>query len=172
MTFQARDDALENIFREYALKYFQIHADQRMRVFQFYIAISTALFGAGILMMRLEQSQAILVVSGLLTSFFSFIFWRLDCRIKGLIKNAENAIKFLDDSHGLQDFDGSPNPLKLFARDDFLVQLRKSPGVLRKLAPSSYGDCFNWVFAVVGMLGGFFAIVGFCEIVQSPTTLG
>ena len=117
-------------------------------------------------MIKQEQSQEILVFAGLFMAFVSFIFWKLDIRVKGLIKNAEEALKFLDDRHEIQDFDGGPNPLKLFARDDFLVGIRKSEGGPLKLGHFSYGKCFNWVFAVVGMLGFLGAIAGVIEIVQ------
>lgn len=166
MTFPAGDDAIENMFREYALKYFHIHADQRMRVFQFYIAISTALLGVGAFMIKQEQSQEILVFLGLFMAFVSFIFWKLDIRVKGLIKNAEVALKILDDRHKIPDVDGGPNPLKLFARDDFLVDLRKSKDGPLKLGHFSYGKCFNWVFAVVGILGFLGALAGIIKIVQ------
>ena len=166
MTGSSRDDAIENIFREYALRYFQIHADQRMRVFQFYIAISTALLGVGAFMIKQEQSQEILVFAGLFMAFVSFIFWKLDVRVKGLIKNAEVALKFLDDRHELPDFDGGPNPLKLFARDDFLIDKRKSEDGFLKLDHFSYGRCFNWVFAVVGVLGFLGALAGVIGIAR------
>ena len=117
-------------------------------------------------MIKQEQSQEILVFAGLFMAFVSLIFWKLDIRVKGLIKNAEEALKFLDDRHEIPDFDGGPNPLKLFARDDFLVGIRKSEGGPLKLGHFSYGKCFNWVFAVVGMLGFLGAIAGVIEIVQ------
>ena len=153
------NDILERIFRDNAWKYFHLHASQRLRLFQFYIAISTAISGA--LVLAATSSDISALVSAFLASLlslFSFLFWKLDLRTRTLVKNAEEAIKLLDSRHNLSDIDGDPNPLMLFQRDDFILQGRSknSPPISRRY---SYSRCFEWVFRIVGGTGLIVAIL-------------
>ena len=150
MNDQPGEEICETIFRDYAWKFFQVHADQRIRVFQFYIAISTTLFAGAIAASNLKI-HAVVPIIGIFVSFISFIFWKLDSRTAGLVKNAEEAIKKLDARHKLcGEEDGGPNRLELFARDDFLVKKRYG---CRKLFHFSYRNSFNCMFLTVGALG-------------------
>ena len=140
---------LDQIYRANAWRHFAIHADQRLKMFQFYITISTALFGAGIFLFRAGQNDVAIILLGLLALFFSFVFWKLDVRTSILVKNAEDAIKHLDESIDLPNIDGEPNPLKLFTRDDFR---NSSPSRVHRFR-FSYRRCFALVFVVIGCLG-------------------
>ena len=71
---------LQDVFRESAWRYFAIHAEQRLKMFQFYITISTALLGGGVLLIRTGQNAIALMLLSFLASFFSFVFWRLEVR--------------------------------------------------------------------------------------------
>ena len=165
-----------NVYRDSAWRHFVIHADQRLKMFQFYITISTALIGGGVLLIRTDHNAIGLVLLGFLASFFSFVFWKLEVRTRNLVKNAEDAIKHLDESSEVPDLDGEPSPLKLFTRDDFRAKRTKQRSI-----PShfSYHRCFVWVFAVIGFLGTVGMIYGIAEIlcanstaVLPPTVLG
>jgi len=151
------DDLLERIFRENSWKYFHIHADQRLKLFQFYVTISTAIFGGIVLSITSEKSETPSAILGVLMVFFSLLFWKLDLRARTLVKNAEEAIKVLDSRHNLPDMYGDPNPLMLFQRDDFIMQGRSknSPPKSRRY---SYSDCFEWVFCIVGGVGLIIAV--------------
>ena len=109
---------IQDVFRESAWRHFTIHAEQRLKMFQFYITISTALLGGGVLLIRTGQNAIALVLLSFLASFFSFVFWKLEVRTRILVKNAEDAIKYLEVACDLPDVDGQPNPLKIFTRDD------------------------------------------------------
>ena len=152
---------LQDVFRESAWRHFAIHAEQRLKTFQFYITISTALLGGGVLLFRTGQNAIALVLLSFLASFFSFVFWRLEVRTRILVKNAEDAIKYLDGSWDVPDVDGQPSPLKLFTRDDFRTQRRKRNSVFLHF---SYHKCFVLVFAVIGILGVLGMIYGVTEI--------
>ncbi len=76
MNDQPSEEICETIFRDYAWKYFQVHADQRLRAFQFYIAISTALFAGVIAAWNLE-SHAVVSILGIFVSFFPSYFVNL-----------------------------------------------------------------------------------------------
>ncbi len=89
---------LQNVFCENAWRHFAIHAEQRLKMFQFYITISTALLGGGVLLIRTGQNAFGLLLPSFFASFFSFVFWKLEIRTRNLVKNAEDAIKYLDQS--------------------------------------------------------------------------
>ena len=159
---------LQDVFRENAWRHFAIHAEQRLKMFQFYITISTALLGGGVLLMRTGQNAIALVLLGFLASFFSFVFWKLEIRTRTLVKNAEDAIKYLDGSYDVSDVDGQPNPLKLFTRDDFRTRRSKLRCALWYF---SYHKCFVLVFTVIGILGALGMTYGLTEILLTKPTL-
>ena len=154
----------EDIYRDSAWKYFSIHADQRLRMFQFFITISTALLGGGLFILKSGNDQEFLIFLGLFSSFVAFIFWKLDIRTRNLIKNSEEAIKFLDSIHEIPDVNGSPNPIRMFTRDDYLVENKLYASQM--LGHFSYRRCFEWVFAVVGMLGLIATTAGTFNIID------
>ena len=156
---------LQNVFRESAWRHFTIHAEQRLKMFQFYITISTALLAGGVLLLRTGENTIALVLLGFLASFFSFVFWKLEVRTRALVKNAEDAIKHLDDSHDLPGVDGQPNPLKLFTRDDFETQKSKGNCAFWYF---SYHKCFSMVFAVIAILGALGMIYGLTGSCPGP----
>ena len=159
---------LQDVFRENAWRHFTIHAEQRLKMFQFYITISTALLGGGILLFRTGQNAIALTLLSFLASFFSFVFWKLEVRTRKLVKNAEDAIKYLDACYGIPDVDGQPSPLKLFTRDDFLTQRTKRRSALSHF---SYYKCFVLVFAVIGILGVLGMVYGVTEILWTKPNL-
>ena len=159
---------LQDVFRENAWRHFAIHAEQRLRMFQFYITISTALLGGGVLLIRTGQNAIALLLLSFLASFFSFVFWKLEIRTRILVKNSEDAIKYLDRSYDVPDVDGKPSPLKLFTRDDSRTQSNKR---FSALSHFSYHKCFVMVFAVIGILGVLGMVYGLTEILCTRSTL-
>ncbi len=90
-------DDLQTKALEHAWRYFDLHAQQRMTVFNFFLFL-VGLVGAGIA----ASIQAAIQLSllgcflGLLLGFISFIFWKLDQRVSFLIKRAEVAMASLE----------------------------------------------------------------------------
>ncbi len=101
-------------------------------------------------------------VLGLLLTFFSFVFSKLDRRTRNLINHAEAALTFLDDQHNLNDIDGQPHPLRLFSRDN---ELTRSANLWPLLTGHfSYSRCFRWVFnafAVTGIVTAGACLIAF-----------
>lgn len=79
---------------EYAFKYFELHAKQRMTVFNFFLAISGALIGliAASLGGEDKYPLAALALSIFLLAL-AYLFWQLDIRTAFLIKHAEASLK-------------------------------------------------------------------------------
>ena len=136
------NDSFDSTFRAYALKYFEIHASQRLQAFRFYIILAIAVGGA--LMHYWDQRDWRPVALGLLLALLSVVFAALDKRTRDLIENAEQALKFLDSD--LANNEQGPHELALFARD----QHTKEDHLLGFI---SYKTCFAAVFAM-GFVGG------------------
>ena len=150
---------LDRVFRDYAWKYFALHADQRLKTFQFFITLATAISGGALLSLRDKQIHGKwFAILGLLLSFISFIFWKLDVRTSGQVKRAEDALKFLDARHDLPDIQGQPHPLAVFARDDYFTKRVK--GCSPRTGHFSYRRCFKYVFLVFGLIGLFLVVTG------------
>jgi hypothetical protein len=138
-------------YRDYAWAYFQVHAQQRLQTFEFYITISTALLAGFIGLREFAEMGRLSSLIGVGLIFNSFIFWKLDSRTRELIKNAENALIEIERIMLGQDEGEEPGPLKLFSRDEFLVKAA-SPWPLL-VGHFTYSRCFRWVF-------GFFSFAG------------
>src|SRR5258708_18441824 len=116
------DSEIKRTFREYTWSYFALHADQRIKTFNFFLIVAGLLAG-GITTLLKDNGYARLVSPfGVLLTIFSFVFWKLDYRNKQLVKNAEEAIKYLDSQEGLADQGQNPHVLKMFDRDDYLTK--------------------------------------------------
>jgi hypothetical protein len=83
--------------REYAWNYFQLHAQQRMRSFNFFVVIA-AILTAGLaqLFKKDIEFHFLGVVLGLCIMVMSIVFWKLDERVRFLIKHAEDVLKELE----------------------------------------------------------------------------
>ena len=151
MTESNEPKSLDETFRKYAWDYFALHADHRLRAFHFYILISGALTGVFATSIGKGEFHRWTWAIGVLLIFFSFVFWKMDLRTRQLVKNAENALMFLDAQHGLDDQEGLPHPLRVFSREQALshsLKLWSWTG-----GHFSYARCFRWVFAMFALVG-------------------
>ncbi len=151
------DDTVRSRLRDYAWKYFQFHADQRMKTFHFFLLISGGVI-AGFVSKAGDQ-KGVAAALGFLLSFMCLVFGKLEKRNRELVKNGEAALKHLDDFEGLKDKGNEPNPLRLFTRDDFVTrQFPKERNIVK--ASFAYSMVLALVFWVLGLLGFFAGI--FC----------
>lgn len=77
---------------DHAWKYFSLHADQRIKTFNFFIILATVALGAVIQGYTKNSMCKILIFPSLLITAFSLIFWKLDKRNKDLVRLAELAM--------------------------------------------------------------------------------
>jgi hypothetical protein len=141
--------------RQYAWAYFDRHAEQRLKTFNFYLVLCGAII-AGLISRKpseLPNYSSLLF----LLSFVSFIFWKLDVRNRDLTKHSEEALKLLEDELSLPDESGVPHRCKLFRREenDF-SKLKRFP----KSTYFSYTTCFRFIFALFGFGGFILGILG------------
>jgi|SRR3989442_6948906 len=83
--------------RTYAWGYFAVHADQRMKLFNFFLILSGLIIGAFPAVRGMAPKAKAVALLPLLLVLAAFIFWRLEERTRRLVKNGENALRFLDE---------------------------------------------------------------------------
>ncbi|MBV7576560.1 hypothetical protein KW846_27960 [Pseudomonas sp. PDM32] len=132
---------------DHAWRYFELHAQQRMTVFNFFLAIS-GLVAAGIgISLQQGMSFSFLVsLLGVFLSLISFLFWKLDQRVSLMIKNSEIALIALEKIATTSD-------ASIFSSDQ---AQSKSTGLL---STWTYGKCFRISFMSVGLMGIVFAAI-------------
>lgn len=141
----------------YAWDYFELHANQRMSLFKFFITL--AVFMATSLGASLVQElYAIGSLLGALLMVVSFVFGKLDERVRSLLKNSEFALKSLEGSF-LASSAPQPSELQLFRFEEVTTK-KQQEGKRSKLRfwrmYLSYRQCFNilfWLFGLIGLLG-------------------
>jgi hypothetical protein len=142
--------------RKQAWDYFQLHANQRLMTFNFYLFIA-ALLTTGLLATFQRQYRAPFLGAGLgvLLVLLSFVFWKLDQRNKFLIKNAEAALRYFESQAAPQDSEADPHVSKVFLREESTTDSMQSENSWRFWKGHfSYSQCFNTIFFLLGS-GGF-----------------
>ena len=78
---------------EHSWRYFELHANQRMTVFNFFLVLSGAIAAGLAATIQGSARLAMLGVAlGALLALVAFVFWKLDQRVSFLIKHAEAAL--------------------------------------------------------------------------------
>jgi hypothetical protein len=145
--------------RVYAWSYFALHADQRMKIFNFFLIFSGLILGAFPAVRSMASGTKLTALLPLLLVLTAFIFWRLEERTRKLVKNGEEALRFLEAQWPLQ---GTPNDtphyLRLIERDDHHMEEVKKHWWAKRVVPISYADSFRIAFLMVGGIGLLLAI--------------
>ena len=153
MTFEERKDA-----RGYAWNHFMLHADQRMKLFNFFLILSGLILGAFPAVRTMAPGTRLIGFLPMLLVLSAFIFWRLDERTKGLLNIAKDALRFLDTQWGIaSEAEGIPHYLRLVERDDYMVKKNKEKWWYRVI-PVRYTANFRIVYLMVGSVGVALAV--------------
>jgi len=150
-------------FRDYLWKYFALHADQRLKTFNFYLIVAAIFISGYLNLIAKTEHYTWSCIIPFFLSITSFIFWKLDLRTKNMIKQAEHGLKYLDENSGLPELNGNEcHPLKIFFCDDHATEERRRfPCVSLLECELSYSNCFNTIFSIFGFTG---AIIGFIDL--------
>jgi hypothetical protein len=82
---------------EHAWRYFAIHAQQRLSLFNYFLLASGSVAaGLAACLQRSGLFQVLGTALGALLTLISFIFWKLDQRSSFLVKHAEDALAELE----------------------------------------------------------------------------
>ena len=144
------DEKQHAMLRDYAWKYFTLHADQRLKTFGFYVTLATLITGALLAGLKEAKDWRWLSVLPFLLTFMTFVFWKFELRNKQLVRNGEAALKHLDSLLPLESTGAEPHVLRIFARDDYLSGQGEGSPQKRRW---TYSRCFNAVFLVFGITG-------------------
>lgn len=147
--------------RTYAWSYFAFHAEQRMKTFHFYLLLIAAMAAALITLQSKPQKEVtteIILYFGV--AFISFMFYLLDRRNRELVRNGENALRYLDELEGHERSNNVPHALELFARDGYFTS--EKPSVPSLHAHYSYTKILGTIFLGFGLIG---AIVGTLRLI-------
>jgi hypothetical protein len=140
--------------RTYAWGYFALHADQRMKLFNFFLILSGLILGTFPAVRGMAAGAKVVALLPLLLVLTAFIFWRLEERTRRLVKNGEDALRFLDAQWPLEQLpDKTPPYLRLFERDDYLMEAVKGCWWAKWLVPISYADSFRIAYLMIGGVG-------------------
>ena len=157
------DTELRKEFRDYLWKYFALHADQRLKTFNFFIIIAGALTAAIVSGMVAPHRTHLSLALALVLILTSYIFWQLDVRMKSLIKTAENALGVLDRTCKLPQHDDL-YAFRIFEHEQH-TRTTASHGWRRILNPNlSYSHCFNIVFATFAVFASLVAVTQLRQI--------
>ena len=139
---QAPEKALDHAWR-----YFALHAQQRISVFNFFVVLSGILatgIGAGI---QAGKSMApVVAILGALLALFSYVFYRLDGRGSELVKLGEEALVA-----------GENLCIPSYARIVAKEYERRLSGVDKPMT-WTFGESFRLMFRVMGAAGAVAAV--------------
>jgi Flp pilus assembly protein TadB len=136
----APGDRNEKAALDHAGRYFDLHAGQRMSLFNFYLVLS-GLVLAGIAGTYSNSTlQTVGAFLGFALSIVAFVFWKLDQRVCFLMKRAEAALAQLESA--------LPSAARLFhSEPDHTRHACSAAGIW------TYGKSFRLVFSLMGAVG-------------------
>lgn len=129
---------------EHAWRHFQVHAAQRMSVFNFFVGSAGLLLsGLAYVLQGRDRPWTLGVAAGLLLALLSFLFWKLDQRTAELAKASEAVLAEIERAQVAAG-------RRIFEPDEALC--RKRTGWSLR-TPWTYGRTFRVLFWVLGGLG-------------------
>ena len=141
----------DSYLRKQAWDYFNVHASQRLAIFNFYVVLSsltmTSYFASFKSDSNLQSARPVLAA---LLCLFAFIFWKLDDRNKFLIKNSERALKYFEST------DLADEIAKVFTQEDKDTKAKRLTGwqwIMFWRVHLSYSNCFNVIFLLFFLVG-------------------
>jgi hypothetical protein len=133
----------EKLGLEHAWRYFALHAEQRMTVFNFYVASAgLALTGLAWTLAEGSGKWPLGAAAGIGAAALSFVFWRLDQRGVQLVKNAEDAMVAIEAM--------LPGDAAVTTAER---RLPNNAGWAALLTPWTFGRSFRLLFATVALFG-------------------
>ncbi|MGN6155711.1 MAG: RipA family octameric membrane protein [Sphingomicrobium sp.] len=122
---------------DHAWRYFELHAHQRVTVFNYYIVFAgIILAGLAASLQRNDDFAALGIALGVLLVLLSWVFWQLDRRAAFLVKHAERALETLEVQ--------LPIEAQLF---------RQEPEAPKPKWHWTYGRSFRFIFLVMSLVG-------------------
>lgn len=130
---------------EHAWKYFELHSNQRITMFNYFLFI---IAGLGTAIGVSFQSASTFAYIGIFLSIFlsitSFVFWKLDQRTSFLIKQSEEVFKKLERNSSID--------IGIFCNEESnLSKANMEKNFVTKII--TYGLIFRSTFLIMGLIG-------------------
>ena len=155
-------NTVEKDLGDYAWKYFEFHANQRLTTFNFYIAVSGLVTTGLVASFHKSIEVSYLGIAlGLLLVAFSYIFWNLDARNRLLVSYGEEALMVYERRF---EENGNGNTVKIVYRElqDTRDHERSRNRLQQLLIPYRFTYSFRaifLIFMVIGALGIIASVV-------------
>lgn len=139
--------------RDYAWSYFQLHANQRMTTFNFFLILA-ALMTTGLVGAIKPDFQPRYVggALGLALIVVSFVFWKLDGRVRFLIQHSEAILKAIERELLAKAAQESPVSASLFSTEEARTAEIENTWKFWNWH-LSYSKCFRVIYLVFALLG-------------------
>jgi hypothetical protein len=132
---------------EHAWKYFELHAAQRLSMFNFFVAFATvALAGLGASLQSDRNHQIAGLLIGIIIPVITFVFWHLERRTAFLVKHGEQAIIALEQEL-------LPVEARIFHSEPTASNPLRSASKGYWYRHRSYREGFETLFGIVASLG-------------------
>jgi hypothetical protein len=141
--------------RDYAWDYFQLHAGQRMSTFNYFIVLAALLTtGLAGTFVKDFKWNMVSTVLGLGLMVVSFAFWKLDQRVRFLIKHAESSLRQIEQKWTDEVARDGAFFANLFCKEQTETDRNRGQQNYRFWAwDLSYSNCFEIVYCFFGVLG-------------------
>lgn len=130
---------------EHAWKYFELHSNQRITMFNYFLFIIAGLGTA--IGVSIQSSSSFAYIGMFLSIFLSitaFIFWKLDQRTSFLIKQSEEVFKKLERNSSID--------IGIFCNEESnLLKANVKRNFVTKII--TYGLIFRVTFLIMGLIG-------------------
>lgn len=138
---------VDRLALDHAWRYFELHANHRLSMFNFFVAFSTvALAGLGAAMQAGPKFAVPATFIGFVIPLVSALFWELDRRTAFLVKHAEASLCPLEERL----FPPDARPFST-ERSKFSELRNEHTSVGKRL--HSYRQAFAAAFLLIGLLG-------------------
>lgn len=138
---------------DHVWKYFEIHSQQRMTLFNFFIVVVGGIASAIGFCLQSEKDLAFIIYSLIVVLLtISFLFYKLDQRTAFLIKRCEKNLVKLESQF-------TNSSVDLFTNDDLDLAQENKNRFFNKIW--TYGDIFRLTYTVIGLVSIFCLILGF-----------
>lgn len=140
---------------EHIWKYFEIHSQQRMTLFNFFILVVGGIISAlGFCLQSEKDLNSLIHMLLIILIIISILFYKLDQRTSFLIKRSERSLIELEKSfNNVQ--------INLFTNDDFDLESENENRTVNKIW--TYGYIFRLNYMIVGFISFSYLLVStFC----------
>ena len=146
--------------RDYSWAYFQLHANQRMATFNFFLVLAALMTTGLVGSIKPDfHPRFIAPILGTSLSIVAFIFWKLDCRVRFLIKHSEHVLKQIESEIKKANASEPYAGADLFFSEEIKSSSRTNNWRIWSWK-LSYSECFLVVYMVFGMFGLIATIAG------------